>query len=922
MAITQTVTGSFRSEVDRWKGLAFGNDSNLYVQPSLAQQAAFRACLADLWSGSHQGAGTNTVDTQAAAFGYEYIRFNDTDTGMTYYGLREVLTGGAQTKGWGITFVNFSATSNTMVEVPHVLFDTNTEDLGARTFQDAGARGFTMAGAHRNANGFGTADVARLDGGSTFQVAHEVMNGPAAQTVGWQIHGFDLDGIPTFPADTAAVMTNGNGTVTAPQRDLNARYDAVGFPAYGYNTLSSSNPLNVELNTATDGTVYPGTTFDDLGATGNHQGAYSRSLGGAFMHVEHEQLIRFSTANRTLAASQLGDSMRATSPLTATTLKKWDSGNGAGSSSWTVNSGANWSTDGLPTAADTIQFDNSLVATLPVTMTLTAQNITVRGIAWDSNQSSTLASATNGTAVSTVTLMGDGPVSTMPLLKMGASAVSSTFIINSGNTGTGTGEVELVLNASGNVEVSNPNTNLVVNARIRELGVNRRLTKTGNGTATLGNSGNSFTGGVTVKAGILGVPAIGALGTSPSTVVSDFIRLDGGTLRYTGGNATMSTTRGITTVSSGSIDVTAAATTLSYNGVVAGGGSLNKVGTGTLQLGGANTFTGATIVTAGRLQLASPTALGATSAGSIVTNGATMELFGSSSGLSYTSPEPLMVAGIGTSGAGGALIATGSAGSTFGGPLTLSADATISNQAAGVLRLTGGVSGSAGLTVAGSSGVEVARLRVNQFTLTAPRLTLASVATLGSTSRITGLSLAAGQTLDLSTGTLVVDYTGTSPASSLRALLATAYAGGAWNGAGLTSSAAGGSTMLGMAEASRVSFTTVDDITLDGTSIVIRRTCAGDTNLDGSVNFTDLLALAARYGNAGIWDQGDFNYDGTVNFADLLALAANYGSASGTLSNGDLDRQGGFMAQVLVPEPCSPAIAVSLLLPWTRRTRR
>jgi len=39
-------------------------------------------------------------------------------------------------------------------------------------------------------------------------------------------------------------------------------------------------------------------------------------------------------------------------------------------------------------------------------------------------------------------------------------------------------------------------------------------------------------------------------------------------------------------------------------------------------------------------------------------------------------------------------------------------------------------------------------------------------------------------------------------------------------------------------------------------------------NLDGKVDFSDLLNAAQNYGRTNaIWDQGDFNYDGTVDFA-------------------------------------------------------
>ncbi|MFT3788441.1 MAG: polysaccharide lyase family protein [Tepidisphaeraceae bacterium] len=60
---------------------------------------------------------------------------------------------------------------------------------------------------------------------------------------------------------------------------------------------------------------------------------------------------------------------------------------------------------------------------------------------------------------------------------------------------------------------------------------------------------------------------------------------------------------------------------------------------------------------------------------------------------------------------------------------------------------------------------------------------------------------------------------------------------------------------------------------------------AGDVNRDHTVNFTDLLVLAANYGSSGrTYSQGDLNYDGSVDFGDLLILAAKYGTTlAGTI---------------------------------------
>jgi titin len=58
----------------------------------------------------------------------------------------------------------------------------------------------------------------------------------------------------------------------------------------------------------------------------------------------------------------------------------------------------------------------------------------------------------------------------------------------------------------------------------------------------------------------------------------------------------------------------------------------------------------------------------------------------------------------------------------------------------------------------------------------------------------------------------------------------------------------------------------------------------GDANLDGSVNFNDLLVLARNYNPsvAGGWAAGDFTGDGVVNFSDLLALSRNYNVTQST----------------------------------------
>ncbi len=88
---------------------------------------------------------------------------------------------------------------------------------------------------------------------------------------------------------------------------------------------------------------------------------------------------------------------------------------------------------------------------------------------------------------------------------------------------------------------------------------------------------------------------------------------------------------------------------------------------------------------------------------------------------------------------------------------------------------------------------------------------------------------------------------------------------------------------------------------------------AGDSNLDGSVNATDLNNLALNWQqNVGLWSGGDFTADGSVNAADLNALALNWRNSISMASP----------TAAAVPEPsaaCLVAFAALGLLGSRRR---
>jgi hypothetical protein len=77
----------------------------------------------------------------------------------------------------------------------------------------------------------------------------------------------------------------------------------------------------------------------------------------------------------------------------------------------------------------------------------------------------------------------------------------------------------------------------------------------------------------------------------------------------------------------------------------------------------------------------------------------------------------------------------------------------------------------------------------------------------------------------------------------------------------------------------------------------LRRTHIGDSNLDGTVGFSDFLALSDNFGGSGGWQQGDFDGNGDVEFPDFLALSANFGVAANA-------------SAAAVPEPTGVCLAL------------
>jgi hypothetical protein len=211
----------------------------------------------------------------------------------------------------------------------------------------------------------------------------------------------------------------------------------------------------------------------------------------------------------------------------------------------------------------------------------------------------------------------------------------------------------------------------------------------------------------------------------------------------------------------------------------------------------------------------------------------------------------------------------------------------------------------------------------------------------GGVSRLNELRLDQSGTLDLTNNGLVIDHAGASPMTDVRAAIQNGRNGGSWTGPGLTSSTAAANPAgagLGYAEAVDL-FGSAGGVFMgqfaDATTVLVRYTRLGDANLDGTVNFDDLLLLAKNYNGTpatlapGWWSRGDFTYDGYVNFDDLLVLAKNYNAVlpAAPLPSAtpafDADMARAFAAAV--PEPSmttlAPIAACAAALTSRRRRR-
>lgn len=506
---------------------------------------------------------------------------------------------------------------------------------------------------------------------------------------------------------------------------------------------------------------------------------------------------------------------------------------------------------------------------LALTLTLISPTVHAATLTWLGDMNASWSAGTSGTNTNWVsnTLIASGDSLVFSLAQSGVANLATTndlvgltlggtnAITFTNDTGTGTGftlagnaitlggnitstgttgthlhtiQLDLILSGTRTVTAAN-NTTIILSGNISESVVGSGFIKAGGDQVTLAGS-NSFTGALSVNAGVLSVNSIAASGANSAIGAGSVINLGSstataGTLTYTGAATTTNrtvnlaaTTTGAATINSsgsGALLFTGAFNNAATSGVktlTLGGSSLDnneiqtvlsdgglggtlavtKANAATWILSGVSPYTGATTINQGMLSINSIADGGVSSAigaGSVINFGSgnqTGSLFYSGAAASTNRTLNLAATTTGNGGATidasgtGALIFTGNvtnvatAGSTK--TLTLNGTAT-GNDFQGVIS-DGGNGGVVAVTK-GDSGTWLLS-GLNTFTgavsVVKTSLSINSIADSGVAS-----ALGAGSTINLGSGAQVgtLIYTGTGGSTNRAIVLAAISTGGA-----------------------------------------------------------------------------------------------------------------------------------------------
>ncbi|MFM7306634.1 MAG: beta strand repeat-containing protein, partial [Actinomycetota bacterium] len=458
----------------------------------------------------------------------------------------------------------------------------------------------------------------------------------------------------------------------------------------------------------------------------------------------------------------------------------------------------------------------------------------------------THANALGASAAGQGTTVGDGAslevgavTSAEPLTVSGAGAASAGAI---NFTGAGTLSGTVAMSAGSTVAVASSTT-----ARLSGIVSGAfELAKAGTGTLEL-TATNTYSGGTTISGGTLSVGVGGAAGSITGNVTN---------------NANITFNR---------------SDAQTFSSVISGSGTLTKLGAQTLNLTGANTYSGGTTVSAGTLSVGAGGTIGAIAGD--VTNNATL-VYNRSDSVSFAGA----ISGTGAVTKSGSNTLTLTANGSYTGATTISGGALVlQNNAPSTSSSTFGGAGT--LTIEPASGSFTSAFSTTGFSF-------------GST--LTGLTLGkSGNTADL---TFATSATITGPVVMYADDIALSAALTATS-SNISFNATGAVTQSAAVTSSGLALIGTGTFTLANTSNNVATIAAGSSSSRAtSVTYRDTNALNIGTVNpTGIWSSGDVSIStasGDLTFSESInttstsstavTLNAGVDTAAGTSTGGNI----------------------------------
>ena len=479
---------------------------------------------------------------------------------------------------------------------------------------------------------------------------------------------------------------------------------------------------------------------------------------------------------------------------------------------------------------------------------------------------------TGATTVSagTLTLSGGSAIG-----DNGAVSISSGAVLN-----LGASETVGTIAGAGNITLgsftltTNASSDTTLSGVISGTGA---LTKNSSGTLTLSGS-NTYTGATTISAGTIQIDHANGVGSGGN------ITFGGGGLKYGTGITTDLSSRIKNSGSAILVDTNGESVTWGTALGSTNSGGLTKDGGGTLTLSGNNTYTCATTISAGTLQISSTGLLGGGNYSQSIANSGTF-LFGSNSNQTLGG----VISGTGALTKNGTGTLTLSGANTYTGTTTVSAGTLDFAPDSGTSTLTGAITGSGAITksgngttiFAGGANTISGTLAVNSGTLQIGNSTVTNT----STQRLTAISsvtVASAATLVLNNSQALAD--GSAPitlAGNLTGDTTGIAVGGFHNRLGALTMNGGTLTTYNGASLGYQAYALRGDVSVVGSSASY--ISAGGTSGNNGVHLADNAAGVTR-----IFDVADAT---SSSAADLIVSArllnaSNAGAATALTKSG------------------------------------